>query len=159
MSLAHETSLLPMPEMQRITALFGGARVLKHRVTDRLEAHEMLQQGMPSQALLHLIEGLSILRDPISLEKAVGISLRTIQRRKETPGKALSAEQGGRAWKFAEVLAQATDVMGNQDNAERWLERPALALNGRRPIDLLTTPAGIELVQQLLGRLKYGVYT
>lgn len=159
MTLAFEAPVSLAPDIQRITALFGGQRVLKHRVANRLDAHDMLQQGLPSQALLYLIGQLSILRDPISLEKAVGVSLRTIQRRKEAPGKALSAEQSGRAWKFAEVLAKATAVMGTQDAAERWLERRALPLDGRRPIDLLATPAGIELVEQLLGRLEYGVYT
>lgn len=46
-----------------------------------------------------------------SLEKAVGMSLRTWQRRKETPNKPLSQEQSGRAWKFAEILAKATDIL------------------------------------------------
>ena len=35
-----------------------------------------------------------------------------------------------------------------------------VALAGsRRPIDLLSTPAGVKLVEEFLGRLKYGVYT
>jgi putative toxin-antitoxin system antitoxin component (TIGR02293 family) len=40
-----------------------------------------------------------------------------------------------------------------------WLERPALGLEQRRPIDLLSTTAGVKLVEDLLGRLEYGVYT
>ena len=93
-----------------------------------------------------------------SLEKAVGMSLRTFQRRKDAPAKPLSQEQSGRTWKFAEILAKATDVFGSQGEAEQWLERPAIGLDQRRPIDLLATPAGIELVEQYLERLAYGVY-
>jgi dihydroorotate dehydrogenase len=59
----------------------------------------------------------------------------------------------------AEILAKATMVMGLQKEAEQWLERPAISLNNRRPIDLLTTPAGVELVEDILQRLEYGVYT
>ena len=85
------------------------------------------------------------------------MSLRTWQRRRDTP-KPLSQEQSGRAWKFAEILTKATDVFGSQAQAEQWLERPAVGLDQRRPIDLLTTPAGVELVEEHLGRLEYGVY-
>jgi uncharacterized protein (DUF2384 family) len=31
-------------------------------------------------------------------------------------------------------------------------------LNQRRPIDLLATTAGVELVEEFLERLEYGVY-
>jgi putative toxin-antitoxin system antitoxin component (TIGR02293 family) len=60
---------------------------------------------------------------------------------------------------FAEILAKATAVFGSQAEAERWLERPAIGLEQRRLIDLLTTPAGVRIVEEFLGRLEYGVYT
>jgi len=81
-----------------------------------------------------------------------------VQRRKVAPGKPLSQEQSGRAWKFAEILARATAVLGSQEEAERWLERPAVGLEQRRPIDLLATQAGVELVEEFLQRLEWGVY-
>ncbi|WP_347339962.1 antitoxin Xre/MbcA/ParS toxin-binding domain-containing protein [Afipia massiliensis] len=61
--------------------------------------------------------------------------------------------------KFAEILAAATSVFGSKEAAERWLEQPAIGLNQRRPIDLLATPAGVELVEDLLVRLQHGVHT
>jgi putative toxin-antitoxin system antitoxin component (TIGR02293 family) len=65
----------------------------------------------------------------------------------------------GRAWKFPEILAKATSVLGSQEEAERWLEHPAIGLNQRRPIEPLATPAGVELVETFLERLEYGAYT
>ena len=71
----------------------------------------------------------------------LGISgLRTLQRRREDQGRSLSPEQSGRAWTFAEILGRATEVFGSREGALDWLQRPALALDGRRPIDLLRTP-------------------
>ena len=70
----------------------------------------------------------------------------------------LSLEQSGRMWQFAEILAKATSVLGSQEEAEQWLERPAIGLDKRRPIDLLATPAGVEMVEDFLERLAYGVY-
>jgi putative toxin-antitoxin system antitoxin component (TIGR02293 family) len=56
----------------------------------------------------------------------------------------------------AEILAKATRVLGSQYEAEEWLKRPAIGLDKRRPVDLLTTPAGVKLVDDYLGRLEYG---
>ena len=145
------------PELARTVSLLGGRRVLRQAVRSRLDAHDLLHGA----ALTHLVEHVGVLRTSPqdSLEKAVGISLRTYQRRKEGPDRRLSPEQSGRAWKFAEILARATEVFGTQAEAEAWLDRSALALDGRKPIDLLSTPAGVRSVEELLTRLEYGVYT
>ncbi len=145
--------------LERVATLLGGRRVLRTTLKSPLDAHEMILKGIPSRALTHLVDRLVVLRPTKSLEKAVGMSLRTFQRRKEAGAKPLSQEQSGRAWKFAEILARATDVLGSQEEAEKWLDRPAIGLDRRRPIDLLATPAGVELVEDHLTRLAYGVYT
>lgn len=142
-----------------IVDMLGGSDVLKHKLAGPLDAHELLLRGLPGAALTYLVDSLVVLHDPASLEKAVGISLRTLQRRKGSPTKPLSQEQSGRTWKFAEILAKATSVLGSRAEAEQWLERPSMGLDQRRPIDLLSTPAGIELVEDHLERLEYGVYT
>lgn len=145
-------------ELQKVAALLGGTRILSRRLTSALDAHELLLHGLPASAVDHLVGSLVFIGKTESLEKAVGMSLRTWQRRKDAPSKPLSQEQSGRAWKFAEILAKATDVLGTQAEAEQWLERPAIGLDQRRPIDLLGTPAGVELVEDYLERLEYGVY-
>ena len=145
-------------DLQKIAALLGVANALSRRLTSALDAHELLLHGLPVSAVDHLIGTLVLIGKGDTLEKAVGMSLRTWQRRKDAPSKPLSQEQSGRAWKFAEILAKATDVLGSQAEAERWLELPAIGLDQRCPIDLLGTPAGVELVEDYLQRLEYGVY-
>jgi len=145
-------------DVQRVADLLGGTRVLRQPVRTALDAHEMLVKGLPGGALEHLVGHLLVLKRSTSFEKAVGMSLRTFQRRKDDPARPLSQEQSGRTWKFAEILAKATAVFGSQEAAEQWLDRPAVGLDQRRPIDLLSTPAGVELVEELLTRLEHGVY-
>lgn len=154
----YETSAAEGEELQRVASLLGGRRILRRSLRSPLDAHEMLLRGLPAKSLTYLIDRLVVLRRTTSLEKAVGMSLRTFQRRKDAPAKPLNPEQSGRAWKFAEILAKATEVFGSQEEAERWLERSATGLDGRRPIDLLATPAGVEVVEDFLRRLEYGVY-
>jgi putative toxin-antitoxin system antitoxin component (TIGR02293 family) len=147
--------------IDRTFRLLGGKKTLRRQVHSRLEAHDLIEKGLPAKALNHLVTYVAILSAPHhgSLEKAVGMSLRTYQRRKDAPNKPLSPEQSGRTWKFAEILGRVIDVFGSQKEAEEWLERPAMALDQRKPIDLLSTPAGVESVEDHLTRLEYGVYT
>lgn len=148
-------------EISRTVELLGGRRTLHRPVRSRLEAHDLLQEGLPGHALKHLVNHVEIFRTfpHDSMEKAVGISLRTYQRRMDALDKPLSLEQSGRTWKFAEILGRTIELFGSRAEAEEWLERPAMALEQRRPIDLLSTPAGVEFVEEHLTRLEYGVYT
>lgn len=157
-SVAFEHSAPAPGTVERVAELLGGSRVLHRSVRSALDAHDALTGGLPSAAAAHLVGRLTSLRSADSLEKALGMSLRTFQRRRDGGARPLSHEQSARTWKFAEILAKATQVFGSQAGAEQWMEQPAIALEQRRPIDLLTTPAGVEIVEDLLRRLEYGVY-
>jgi len=87
-----------------------------------------------------------------------GISARTLMRLRSAPNKLLDTEQSGRVWQFAELMAKAEDVFGYCENAVQWMLRPAMALENRRPLELLTTPVGAQLVDDVLDRTKFGVY-
>jgi putative toxin-antitoxin system antitoxin component (TIGR02293 family) len=145
-------------ELQEILDLLGGRQILGATIKSELDVHELLHRGLPRAAVSSLVEKLNIV-EAIEASEALGMSVRTLQRHKAAPVERLDVQQSGRAWKFAEILAKATRVLGSQDEAEQWLKRPAIGLNQERPLDLLTTPAGVKLVEDYLGRLEYSVYT
>ena len=145
-------------ELQEILDLLGGRQILGATIKSELDVHELLHRGLPRAAVSSLVEKLNIV-EAAEASEALGMSVRTLQRHKVAPVERLDVQQSGRAWKFAEILAKATRVLGSQDEAEQWLKRPAIGLNHERPLDLLTTPAGVKLVEDYLGRLEYSVYT
>ena len=146
------------PEFERMVDLFGGPKVLGFLVASPLEAHEMILDGIPGQALESLVRRLTVIDPADAFETAFGMSERTFQRHKSDHSKTLSREQGSRTWNFAKVLTKATSVLGTQEDAEKWMIEPAMGLDNHRPIDLLATAAGTALVQEFLERLDYGVY-
>ena len=149
----------PQGEMDMVVGLLGGDALFARPVRDRLDAHEIILSGFPNKALRSLVRNVPVMQQPDVMEKALGISLRTFQRRSKADAvRPLSQEQSGRTWKFAEILARATRILGSQTEAEAWLIRPATGLNQQRPIDLLVTTAGVEIVEDHLERLEYGVY-
>ena len=147
-------------DVGRAVHLLGGEKAMEARVSNALEVHEVLLKGLPAGALLHLVSSVGFLEQGDALSNAIGISLRTLQRmRIRNPDELLSREQSSRAWRFAEIFGHAVEVQGSEAAAEDWMNRPAIGLSGRRPIDLVATSAGAEVVEEYLTRMEYGVYT
>lgn len=146
------------PGLEKVADLLGGNAVLGQRFLTVLDAHDIIYRGLPSKSLVSLLEQMpSIARE---IDNVLGVSTRTLQRHKKDGAKdLLSRGQSGRLYRVAEIAAKAIGVFGSSEDAQRFLEEPAMALDGKRPIDLLSTPAGAQLVERHLIRLDYGVYT
>jgi putative toxin-antitoxin system antitoxin component (TIGR02293 family) len=160
--MAHAEAISEGPvsgdEFLHVSKLLGGQRLLRHRVAGPLDAHALILEGIPGAALMHMIDRLTALDKSAAFENAVGMSVRTLQRRKSAPASHLSTEQSAKTWKFAQVLAKATAIFGSQEEAEQWMLRPATGLDRHSPIELLATPAGVGLVEDFLVRIEHGVY-
>jgi putative toxin-antitoxin system antitoxin component (TIGR02293 family) len=128
-------------------------------VGNPIELHELIAEGLPRRTMVHLIESLSVLTLAEGF-KALNLSSRTWHRIKADKQQSapLDADQSARVWNLAEVLSKAEDALGDRADAERWLVTPAIGLNSRRPIDLMATSQGAELVKTLLDRMAHGVY-
>jgi putative toxin-antitoxin system antitoxin component (TIGR02293 family) len=146
------------PTLPSTVDLLGGEAVIKRRIDSKIDVHELILTGLPNVSVTYLIERIPELKDELFFQKAIGMSLRTFQR-KTASNRSLTSEQSGKTWNFAEVIAQATSVFGTTAAALEWLSNPAMALEGKVPLDLLDTSAGLEMVRDLLGRFEYGVYT
>jgi len=56
-----------------------------------------------------------------------------------------------------EVFRRATEVIGSDAEAMRWMGTPVRALNYATPISLIHEPKGVQSVLTVLGRLEHGV--
>jgi putative toxin-antitoxin system antitoxin component (TIGR02293 family) len=81
---------------------------------------------------------------------------RTLARRK---GGRLEPEEGERLMRLVRLVAQATEVLGSQKKAVRWLESPNRALGGAIPMSLLDTDVGTQAAEAVLTRIEYGVFS
>lgn len=119
--------------------------------------HDLATSGLSvkrAKQLLAAFEHIG-LKDLLSV---LGLSERTLQRA-DVKDKGLDTNASDRALRLMAVVAQATDVLGSRAAAERWLIAPAMGLDQRRPLDLLKTSDGTEMVKTLITRMDYGVYT
>ncbi|WP_037278847.1 MbcA/ParS/Xre antitoxin family protein [Rubellimicrobium mesophilum] len=51
---------------------------------------------------------------------------------------------------------RVAEVLGSPAEAEDWLRRPASAFDGRRPMDLLASSEGRQLLDDYLTGLEHG---
>lgn len=58
-------------EVTRAFRLLGGKRTIKTSLDNALDAHDLLVKGLPTSALLHLVNEVLMLSSEDTLEKAI----------------------------------------------------------------------------------------
>ena len=139
-----------------ISEALGGRKTLRRSVQSEVDLHAATCDGLPTSTLTALAGKLSLDRKAVA--KVVGISDRTLSRRLAHSLR-LSTEESDRTMRLARIFAMAEDTLGASDKASRWLQKRNLALGGEVPLDLLNTDAGTRMVETILNRIEYGVYS
>jgi len=116
---------------------------------------EALRVGLPVQELMDLQASLKVPME--KLVPRLGISKATLHRRKAS-GK-LDPAESDRVVRFARLMGKAVTVLESEDNARQWLTSPQFGLGGAVPLDYADTEVGAREVEDLLGRIEYGVYS
>jgi putative toxin-antitoxin system antitoxin component (TIGR02293 family) len=116
---------------------------------------EIIHAGLPVQELDVLQTSLDVPMD--KLAPMLGISKATLHRRK-AQGR-LGPEESDRVLRFARLMGKALEVMEGEEAARRWLISPQVGLGGAVPLDYAETEVGAREVEDLLGRIEYGVYS
>lgn len=57
------------------------------------------------------------------------------------------------------LAAHGLRVFEDQGKFNRWLRRPLEILENQSPLQMLDTATGFQVVDQILGRIEYGVYS
>ena len=91
------------------------------------------------------------------LAAKLAISRSTLQRRKAA-GR-LSPDESDKVIRYSRLVQQAADFFGDIGKARAWLKHPQYGLGDAVPLDYARTEAGAREVENLLGRMKYGVYS
>ena len=131
------------------TATVTRKAVTVHQQIKRIHA------GLRFQAVQNLQKALDL---PLEKMAAVlGMSRATLHRRK-TQGK-IDQHESERLVRYQRLLKKADDVFGDGASAREWLTHKQSGLGGAVPLDFARTEIGAREVENLLGRIEYGVYS
>jgi putative toxin-antitoxin system antitoxin component (TIGR02293 family) len=70
----------------------------------------------------------------------------------------LTQEQSERLWRLASIYQKSLTLLeGNAERTKQWLNSPQKALGDVSPLNHIVTEPGAAQVQELIGRIEYGV--
>jgi putative toxin-antitoxin system antitoxin component (TIGR02293 family) len=139
-------------ELRAVVAELGGKRTLGRTLSNDRDMSEAIRHGFPPAVVEKLMQasGLTLKE----LASALDLSPRSLQRRRRS-GK-LARYESDRLYRFARLVAIATEYLGGQERARRWLKHPNRALGGLAPVAAIDTEVGARQVENTLGRIAYG---
>lgn len=116
---------------------------------------EAVLSGVPTERFDSLLTALAI---PASeLARVLHLAPSTLSRRRQR-GR-FDPLESERLVRLGQLVAQATEVMENLDDARVWLTNPVRALGGETPLHYAQVEPGAREVERLLVRLEHGVYS
>lgn len=86
------------------------------------------------------------------------INVRTLQRYKKETDHVFKPIQSEKIFELAEVVSLGNEVFDTPEHFNIWLNTPSLALGNNKPIDLLDTSFGKDLVMAELNSIEYGIF-
>jgi len=143
-------------EAKAIIEVLGGRKVLGQTIKNSDDLTRLIRKGLPAGSITALAQKLQIGNSVLS--RKLGIPQRTLTRRL-SEASLLTPAESDRTVRMARVFANAVEMIGDEGRAILWLTTPNRALGGERPLDQLDTDVGARLVEDILGRIAYGVYS
>ncbi len=137
-----------------IEKLLGGTAVIGHSLKTEMDLYEISRIGLPKKALLHLVSNLNV--SIRSMSQLLNITERTIQRKSDQD--LLDVSTTEQILQIAEVFSRGNDVFGSTDNFQNWMNSENMSIGGRKPIELLPSRYGAQMVLDVIGRIEHGVF-
>lgn len=143
-------------EIQAIAEILGGRKVLGKVIKNSDDLTHLVRKGLPAGSVTALATRLHV--GNIVLSRKLGIPQRTMTRRL-SQASLLTPAESDRTVRMARIYSNAVEMIGDEEKAIEWLSTPNRALGGERPLDHLDTDTGTRKVEDILGRIAYGVYS
>ncbi len=119
------------------------------------ELYALLNEGLSFEVFIQIAELTQL--DKKEVANVIHLAPATLARRAKA-GR-FNREESDKFYRLTEVVNAAVELFENDINAaNQWLKRPAKGLDGKKPIEMLSTSAESEAVLDLIGRLEHGVF-
>ena len=129
--------------------------IRKTPVTTVRRQIEQIRAGLNFRAVQNLQKALDLPMERIA--SVLGMSRATLHRRK-LQGK-IDREESEKLVRYRSLMKKAEEVFGDAENAREWLTHPQRGLGNAVPLEFAKSELGAREVENLLGRIEYGVYS
>ena len=136
-----------------IEELLGGAAVVGHSVKTGMDLYELSRIGLPKKSLTSLARNLNL--SMRSMSALLNITERTIQRKDDL--ELLDVSTSEQLLQIAEVYSRGAEVFGSSRNFHDWMGSENKALGNKKPLELLPSRYGAQMILDTLGRIENGI--
>lgn len=133
--------------------MLGGTKVLRTKVKSDNDLEKIVATGLPIDSLIKLVERIF----PGETGKHYELVPRTTLIRRQKQKLPLNVEESQKAERVARVFSFAIEVWGDEAKARKFMKKPHPMLEDRTPFDASLSELGARQVEQLLGRLMFGI--
>jgi putative toxin-antitoxin system antitoxin component (TIGR02293 family) len=70
----------------------------------------------------------------------------------------LTVEETDKALRLKRIAALAEQVFADRAKAHRWMRKPKRSLSGETPLAFLASETGARVVEEMLRRIKHGIF-
>lgn len=116
---------------------------------------KVLKEGLHRNSVNSFIKHSTLSRKQVS--KLIHVSERTLQR--YSPEKTMDINSSERLIELTRLFHKGINVFNDKEKFITWLNRPNKSLANSKPIDLMETSLGIDLVLDELLRIEHGVFS
>lgn len=143
------------PAYEIISTILGGKQFMLNEPVSGLDFLTASRKGVSKFSIKNLA---CVIQVPMKdMAVLLGISCKTLAGKKKTDvfGNLVSSL----SIEIAISVAKGLMIFEDREKLICWLHKENKALNLQKPFDMLNTPTGIKLVNQILGRIENGVYS
>ena len=113
-------------------------------------------EGISKASIDELASHLGISRKTMA-EDIFDLSVKTLERK--APSDKLDKRTSSHALEIAKILHHAYKVFEDEDKIRSWINKENRSLNWMKPLTLFSTLTGLNMVNDVLGRIEEGVYS
>jgi putative toxin-antitoxin system antitoxin component (TIGR02293 family) len=138
-----------------VESLLGGPKAIGSSIRSEMDYYTISRKGIKKRALINLAANLDISLRAIAA--LLNVTERTLQRKGDSD--LLDGTTTEQVLQIAEVFSRGNEVFGSGADFREWIGSENKALGDKRPMELLSSRFGAQMVLDVLGRIEYGVFS
>ncbi|MCR8557920.1 DUF2384 domain-containing protein [Mucilaginibacter sp. BJC16-A38] len=143
------------PELSLVN-LLGGEKTITIPILSEFDIIALSNEGITKASLDSLVNYLGISKKSFC-ENVLNVSFRSLERKKHTDK--LDKQTSSHVIEIAKIVVHAFAVFENNEKLKDWLNTKNKALNDVKPIELFHIQTGLNMINDVLGRIEEGVYS
>lgn len=130
-----------------------GDKSIDFELENRFDLIKLSRKGLSLKNLFSILEYTSLtVKD---LAKIIPLSERQLQR--YSKDQILRTDISVQLLQILELYSRGYEVFGSREKFRKWMEHSNIALSSIKPIELLDTSFGIQLILDEIGRIEHGI--